>query len=100
MLFNHHTKSAAFVHLELWHFKCEIQCEKIPATPIATARKRLSNDDKLAIIKASKCSGFNREEAMKKWGIRRTQMYEFLKNKKCWKPIMRLMKKNFESQVN
>ena len=38
------------------HFKSEIQCEKtstkLPATPtsIAAARKRLSNDDKLAIM--------------------------------------------------
>ena len=55
---------------------------KLPETPIATARKRLSNDDKLAIIEASKSPGFNKEEAMKKWGIRRTQMYELLKNKK------------------
>ena len=55
-----------------------------PATPasVATARKRLSNDNKLAIIEASKSPGFNKEEAMKKWGIRKTQMYEILKNKK------------------
>jgi len=45
------------------HFKSEIQCEKmstkLPATPtsIATARKKLSNDDKLAIIEASKSPG-------------------------------------------
>ena len=30
----------------------------------------------------SKSPGFNKEEAMKKWGIRRTQMYDLLKNKK------------------
>ena len=56
---------------------------KLPATPtsIAAARKRLSNDDQLAIIEASKFPGFNKEEAMKKWGIRRTLMYELLKNK-------------------
>ena len=29
----------------------------------------------------SKSVGFNKEEAMKKWGIRRTQMYDLLKNK-------------------
>ena len=39
-------------------------------------------DDKLAIIEASKSPGFSKEKAMKKWGIRRTQMYDLLKNKK------------------
>ena len=47
---------------------------------IATPRRHLSKDDKLAIIEASKSPGFNKEEAMKKWGIRRTQMYDLLKN--------------------
>ena len=48
----------------------------------ATPRRHLSKDDKLAIIEASKSPGFSKEEAMKKWGIRRTQMYDLLKNKK------------------
>ena len=48
----------------------------------ATPRRHLSKVDKLAIIKASKSPGFSKEEAMKKWGIRRTQMYDLLKNKK------------------
>ena len=63
----------------------EIQREKMSSklseTPIATARKRLSNNEKLAIIEASKSPGFNREEAIKKWGIRT----ELLKNKKVMK---------------
>ena len=63
------------------HLQSEIKREKMSnqATP---TRRHLSNDDKLAIIEASKSPGFNREEVMKKWGIRRTQMYELLKNKK------------------
>ena len=57
----------------------EIKCEKMSS---ATPRRHLSKDDKLAIIEASKSPGFSKEEAMKKWGIRRTQMYDLLKNKK------------------
>ena len=57
----------------------EIKREKMSS---ATPRRHLSKDDKLAIIEASKSPGFSKEEAMKKWGIRRTQMYDLLKNKK------------------
>ena len=57
----------------------EIYREKMSS---ATPRRHLSKDDKLAIIEASKSPGFNKEEAMKKWGVRRTQMYDLLKNKK------------------
>ena len=63
------------------HFRLqsEIKREKMSS---ATPRRHLSKDDKLAIIEASKSPGFSKEEAMKKWGIRRTQMYDLLKNKK------------------
>ena len=62
--------------------------EKMSATPRRkptkediTPRRRLTNNDKLAIIEASKSAGFNKEEAMKEYGIRKTQMYDILKNK-------------------
>ena len=41
-------------------------------------RKRLTNEDKLAIIQASKAAGFNKEEAMKKWGVKKIQLYDLL----------------------
>ena len=37
----------------------------------ATPRRHLSKDDKLAIIEASKSPGFSKEEAIKKWGIKK-----------------------------
>ena len=73
-----------FCAFKMWNIELtrdfQFQCEKMSLKLQATARKRLSNDDKLAIIEASKSPGFSKEEAMKKWGIRRTQMYDLLKN--------------------
>ena len=61
------------------HFRLqsEIKREKMSSAP---PKRHLTKDDKLAIIEASKSPGFSKEEAMKKWGIRRTQMYDLLKN--------------------
>ena len=45
-------------------------------------RKRLKkNGDKLAIIQASKSARFDKEEAMKKRGVKKTQLHDLLKNK-------------------